>query len=142
MGRRFESVKSKKNRARKTETTEKSDKQGEFQMYKRHLSTILLAGIMTASILAGCGSQTAGTGQETAVIAEQDTSEDTPQEEPAASEQDTLAEEDGNEDILMAAGPMPCILHCPAMKDYIFRELLPISSLKNLDLRHRNIMTR
>ena len=103
MGRRFESVKSKKNRARKTETTEKSDKQGEFQMYKRHLSTILLAGIMTASILAGCGSQTAGTGQETSVSAEPDTSEDTPQEEPAASEQDTLAEEDGNEDILMIA---------------------------------------
>ena len=72
-------------------------------MYKRHLSTILLAGIMTASILVGCGSQTAGTGQETAVNAEQDTSEDTPQEEPAASEQDTLAEEDGNEDILMIA---------------------------------------
>lgn len=67
MDRRFESVKTKKNRAQKTETTEKSDKQGEFQMYKRHLSTILLAGIMTASILAGCGSQTAGTGQETAV---------------------------------------------------------------------------
>ena len=72
-------------------------------MYKRHLSTILLAGIMTASILAGCGSQTAGTGQETSVSAEQDTSEDTPQEEPAASEQDTLAEEDGNEEILMIA---------------------------------------
>ena len=58
---------------------------------------------MAASILVGCGSQTAGTGQETAVNAEQDTSEDTPQEEPAASEQDTLAEEDGNEEILMIA---------------------------------------
>ena len=72
-------------------------------MYKRHLSTILLAGIMTVSLFTGCDSRTAGTGQETAVNAEQDTSEDTPQEEPAASEQDTLAEEDGNEDILMIA---------------------------------------
>ena len=60
-------------------------------MYKRHLSTILLAGIMTASILVGCGSQTAGTGQETAVNAEQDTSEDTPQEIGRASGRDRVS---------------------------------------------------
>lgn len=43
---------------------------------------------------------------------------------------------------MTAANPMRCTLPCRATKDCIFRELLQTYSLRNSDLKPRNIMTR
>jgi len=43
---------------------------------------------------------------------------------------------------MMEQRHMHCILHCRDMKDFIFRELQPISGQKILDLKHRNITVR
>ena len=78
-------------------------------MKKRHISAILLAGVMTASVLTGCGNQAAGTGQEAAAGTEQeaaDAGQSTPENEPQdvlADEEETLPETENNENILMIA---------------------------------------
>ena len=61
-------------------------------MKRKHITAILLAGVMTVSVLAGCGNQTdtaqSGVEENTA----QDTSEDMEQEENTAPAEDTEQE--------------------------------------------------
>lgn len=81
-------------------------------MNKRYIFTALLAGLLTVSVLTGCGNEAAGTTQEavtdskqeTAADAGQSTREDEPQNVSVdAAEQETLMEKENTDDVLMIA---------------------------------------
>ena len=80
-------------------------------MNKRYIFTALLAGLLTVSVLTGCGNEAAGTTQEavtdskqeTAADAGQSTREDEPQNVSVDAEQETLMEKENTDDVLMIA---------------------------------------
>ena len=71
-------------------------------MNKRYIFTALLAGLLTVSVLTGCGNEAAGTTQEavtdskqeTTADAGQSTREDEPQNVLVDAEQETLMEKE------------------------------------------------